>query len=318
MSKNLSHYYEWYKNVPILVTGGAGFIGSYLIKKLVQHKAQVTIIDDLSNGNLANLGSIIDKVKFINSSIENFEDCLMATHQKQIVFHMAAITSVGQCEQDPIKCYKTNVTGTANLLEACKANNVQKFVFSSSSAVYGDSSTICRESSACAPISSYGYSKLMGEILCKQYTSLYNLDTSILRYFNVYTETQSNNSENSNVISRFRNSILNNNPITIYGDGTQTRDFVKLEKIIEANIKLGSPYIFAPGATFNIASGKSISIIELIEKLKLENPKFNAPIKFKAARPGDIKFSLADIKKYSDLEINYLSNYFYNQKINYL
>lgn len=316
MARNID-YFNKYKDTPILVTGGAGFIGSKLVKRLINHNAKVTIIDNFTNSSLSNLAQVIDidKVEIIEDSIENFNACLKATYNKKIVFHMAAIASIGQCEQNKEKCYNTNINGTFNILEASRVNKVSKVIFSSSSAVYGNCLTICKENMPCKPISNYGYSKLMGETLCKQYTNLYNLDTAILRYFNVYDQDQKSNHPNASVIARFKYNIENNKAISIFGDGTQTRDFVNIDTVIKANLKIASPYIYAPGEIFNIASGKSINLLDLFNKLKHLNPNFRQEIKFEAARSGDIEHSSADINKYNNLEENYLSNYFYNKKV---
>lgn len=292
------NYLEFYKNKRVLVSGGAGFIGSNIAQTLVNAGAQVTILDDLSTGSLNNIKEFADKIIFIKDSIANFEACLNATKNISIVFHLAAMISVPESIEKPDFCNKINIMGTANLLQACKQNNVESFVFSSSSAVYGKKDGICSETLSCLPESPYGYSKLIGELLCKEYSQFYGLNTVILRYFNVYGNRQNPNGAYAAVVAKFKNQMRNNLPITIFGDGLQTRDFIEDKKVVEANLKLGYLAKNISGETFNIATGKSINLLELIDILKKEFPNYNQKVIFAPERLGDIKFSQADCTKY--------------------
>ena len=184
--ENLKTYFE---NKNVLVTGGAGFIGSHLVEALVKLGAKVKVLDDLSTGKTENLKNVFNKIEFINDSITNENVCLHATKKIAHCFHLAALTSVPQCEQNPKFCHDINVTGTFNILNACKINNVSTFNFSSSAAVYGNKNEPCVENDICNPNSFYGTSKLIGENYCNKFKSE-TLKTVILRYFNVYGPRQ--------------------------------------------------------------------------------------------------------------------------------
>jgi nucleoside-diphosphate-sugar epimerase len=292
-----------FKNLPVLITGGAGFIGSHLADKLIEFGARVTILDNLSTGSIDNLKTIIQKINFINGNINDLQTCLKATHNQKIVFHLAAFVSVTESMQNPEKCNGTNINGTLNLLEACRINKVDKFIFSSSSAVYGNKNGMCIETDNCNPTSVYGYSKYIGEILCKQYWQLFGLKTICLRYFNVYGERQNPNGVYAAVVAKFNHCMKNNLPISIYGDGQQTRDFIHVDNVVEANIKLSmlSNNFNCYGESINIASGKSITLIELINNLKINFPNYNLDPIFLLERKGDVKISEANCKKYEQI-----------------
>lgn len=291
-----------FKNLSILVTGGSGFIGSHLAEKLVDLGANVTILDNLQKGKLENLSNIFNKINFINGDITNFNICLEATKNQNIVFHLAAFVSVSESMEQPIECNKINIQGTLNLLEASRINNVNKFIFSSSSAVYGNKNETCNEDDECKPTSVYGYSKFIGEILCKQYSELFGLKTICLRYFNVYGQRQDPNGQYAGVIAKFSDSMKNNKSIIIYGNGKQTRDFIAVEKVVEANLKLAMlPIDKFNGQFVNIASGKSITLLELIENLKADFPNYNLKPIFAPERSGDILISKANCNKYHKL-----------------
>ncbi len=299
---------SFYKNVPVLVTGGCGFIGSHLVEKLVECGAQVTILDDLSSGNENNIAAVADKVTLICGSITNFDTCLMATMDQAIIFHLAAFISVPESTKKPHTCHEINVLGTQNLLEAARINQVKRFVFSSTCATYGDSQSECDETKQTAPTSPYGFSKLIGEIYCQEYARVFDMETVAMRYFNVYGPRQNPHSSYAGVVAKFTYNMEHSLPLTIFGDGTQTRDYVPVTKIIEANILLGiidKSYI--QGKTFNIATGKSITILELIDILKEQYPSYNEDIIFMPPRPGDVKHVVANCVEYNAL-YNYILN----------
>lgn len=293
---------NFYKNLPVLVTGGCGFIGSHLAEQLVHLGAHVTILDNLSTGNRENIETIKDHVTFIHDSIENKAACLAAAHNKAIIFHLAAMASVPQSVEHPDACHTINVHGTANIFEAARMNGVASVIFSSSSAVYGPYDTPVHESMACNPQSPYGFSKLIGELYCKQYAHSYGINTVALRYFNVFGKRQNSHGPYAGVIAALRRKLSLNEPITILGDGLQTRDFIPVEKVVEANLKLGMHAHHYSGHSFNIATGKSITLLELLEQLKQEYPGYNQAIHFGPARIGDVKFSAADCGKYEKIE----------------
>lgn len=293
---------NFYNNKNILVTGGSGFIGSHIVEKLVELEANVTVLDNLSSGNLNNLSAVKDKVKFINGDINNLELCIKVGQNQNVIFHLAAFISVPESMLRPEQCSQTNVNGTLNLLESCRINNISKFIFSSSSAVYGPRNNECHEDDICNPTSVYGYSKYIGEQYCKMYSVLYNLQTICLRYFNVYGERQNPNGAYAAVVAKFKNQMLNNQPIEIFGNGLQTRDFIHVSKIVDANLKLATlDCDFLNGQPVNVATGHSITLLSLIETLKKEFNNFNGDILFKPARSGDIEHSKASCNKINKL-----------------
>jgi UDP-glucose 4-epimerase len=209
------------------------------------------------------------------------------------------MVSVVESIKNPLLCHMINVSGTANLLNACRANKVQRFVLSSSSAVYGPVDGIASEQMPCAPISPYGYSKWLGELLCQEYAALHNINTVCLRYFNVHGDRQNPNGSYAAAIAKFSHALAHEEPIVIYGDGQQTRDFIPVEEVVLANLTLAQlPSEQMRGSAFNIGSGKSISLLQLVEQLRAQYPNSKSPIQFLPARPGDIKHSAADCGKY--------------------
>ena len=261
-------YENLYEEVPVLVTGGCGFIGSHLVEKLVSLGAKVTIIDDLSTGSEHNIASVADQVTLIQDTITNFEACVAATRNKKIIFHLAAFVSVPGSIEDPHVCHNINVVGTENILEAARINNVKRVVFSSTCAIYGESPYSCNENMKATPISPYGFSKLIGEIYCKEHAQLFDMETVAMRYFNVYGPRQNPQGHYAGVIAKFMHNMERNLPITIYGDGTQTRDYVPVHTVVEANIVLGAcGKQHIQGEIFNIATGRSITLLELVDSL---------------------------------------------------
>jgi nucleoside-diphosphate-sugar epimerase len=291
---------KFYKDKKILVTGGAGFIGSNLCKELIKQKAKVTILDNFSTGNLNNLKPIISQVNIIYGDISNPFTCKKVTLNKDIIFHLAAVSSVTQCAINKETCNKINIEGTKNLLNACVKNNIKKIIFSSSAAVYGNRTDKCKESDKLNPESEYAKTKVKGEKLCQEYAQKYNLQTANLRYFNVYGENQNPNGEYSAVVAKFKHNLINNLPITIYGTGKQTRDFIHVNKVIFANLIIAQKENIY-GETINIATGKSINLFELINLLENENNIKNKKIKHEPQRADDILNSFADCQKFNKL-----------------
>jgi len=262
----------------ILVTGGAGFIGRHLVQALVDD-GQVIIFDNLSNSSEELLRSISGEFSFIKGDITNYDQISSVLSEVDLVIHLAAMISVNDSITHPEKTKRINVDGTENLLRACVANHVKNFIVTSSAAVYGDLQTpeiLLDENSKTNSISPYGKSKLEMENLIKQFSIDYDLNSIILRLFNSYGEGQS--SEYAGVISKFAENIRNHEPLMIFGDGLQTRDFVSVVDIVNS-IKLAVEKISGKrGAIYNIASGKSITIQELA-KLMLSISGTNLEIK---------------------------------------
>lgn len=278
----------------ILVTGGAGFIGSNLVKRLAS-KNDVTVLDNLSSGSLKNLGDIRNLITFIEGDICDKSLVADVVDGIDIVFHMAASTSVEESVLFPASCMAVNVGGTVNLLEASRDAGVKKFVYSSSAAVYGETKNgKINEGYSPRPISTYGISKLLGEQECMSCYKNHCLPVVILRYFNVYG-LGSKNGKSADVISIFTQNIREGKPLNVYGDGWQTRDFVYVDDVVDANI-MAVLCPSAVGQVFNIASGESVSINYLvyeIEKIMRNGYK----VSYEKERMAEIRYSSADIDK---------------------
>ena len=250
------------KQKKVVITGGAGFIGSTLADSLVADN-QLTIIDNLSMGTLNNINDLItDKnVKFIRGSVLNLELLEHIFQGIDFVFHMAAIPSVARSINDPISTNEVNIAGTLNVLIAARDNKVKKVVFASSSAVYGETKLLPAKEDVLPDFRSpYALTKLTGEYYCRLFNELYNQPTICLRFFNVYGPRQSHTSEYSAVIPLFIYNILKNCPPIIFGDGNQTRDFVFIKDVVQANIIAAESKVTG---VFNIGGGKSITINNL-------------------------------------------------------
>ncbi len=292
----------FYENKHVLVTGGAGFIGSHIVAKLVGLGANVSILDNLSTGFEKNIAPVKDQITLIQNDITNKDACINAAKNMDVIFHLAAFVSVPKSLEDPFDCYNINVNGTINMLEAARINNVKHFIFSSSSAIYGDQELPYRESMTPQPQSPYGASKLIGEKLCQDYAISFGIKTLCLRYFNVYGERQNPNAAYAAVVAKFKDLMTANRSITIFGDGKQTRDFVRVEDVALAN--LTGPLLEdaqLTGQPVNIACGKSIDLFELIDLLKKDFPEWNEEIKFAPARSGDVLHTAADVSRYTEL-----------------
>lgn len=276
-----------------LVIGGAGFIGSNIVKELLNTRNYtVKVFDNLSTGLLKNLNGL--NYEFINGDILNSESLKYASKDINVIFHLAANIGNLKSLNNPVFDSNTNVIGTLNVLSAAKENNVRKVIYSSSAAIYGELLyQPIDEKHPLEPESPYGVSKLAAEKHCLWYGKYYNIDTVCLRYFNVYGINQYSD-EYGNVIPKWVALILNNAPIKIYGDGTQTRDFVNVRDIAKANVLSASKKQLR--GFYNISSGESITIKELALKLKSIFDK-EIEIQYEDFRPGEVRHCKADITK---------------------
>ena len=277
----------------VLITGGAGFIGSNLAEYLLEKGHNITIIDDLSTGSRKNLSKIINDINFIEADIR--DNAIIEDICKNIdgIVHLAAVSSVALSVEKPLYCNEVNIDATLNLLNTARDYDICKFVFASSSAVYGNppGDILVSEKNKTFPLTPYAVSKLTGEMYCQVFTELYSLCAISLRLFNVYGARQNPRSEYSAVIPKFIDSIANNTSPTIYGDGYQTRDFIYIKDVISA-IELALK--MDRTGVYNIASGSSYSINELISILTTLFGKNVKPV-YAPARYGEVKYSQADI-----------------------
>ncbi len=277
-----------------LVTGGAGFIGSHLVDALVSADCVVTVLDNLSKGNLLNLKHIKDRITFYEGDIRDQEILYKASKNCDIIFHQAAVVSVPQTVDNPVDSAMVNDIGTLYVLEAARKNNVKRVVLASSCAVYGDDPDIPKfEYMNPKPQSPYAVQKLTGEFYSSLYFELYGLETVCLRYFNVYGPRQDPSSPYSGVVSIFMTKAFDNNSPVIYGDGNQYRDFIFVKDVVKANL-LAANGSKAKGKIFNIGTGRYVRVNELWEKISQLAGHSIEP-KFEPARPGDIRESVANI-----------------------
>ncbi|MEM2922250.1 MAG: NAD-dependent epimerase/dehydratase family protein [Candidatus Bathyarchaeia archaeon] len=277
-----------------VVTGGAGFIGSHLVERLIKDCLDVTVIDDLSTGNANNLLlSNKAKTKFIKADITDPKACNNALKGAEVVFHQAAVSSVTSSFKDPRRTTAVNIGGTLNLLESSRLNNVEALIFASSAAVYGDSHPPCREKSCPKPLTPYAVTKLAAENLCHVYNELYGLKTIILRYFNVYGPRQRSDLEGG-VIAQFLTRLREGRGPVIFGDGSNTRDFIHVQDVVEANI-LGAITPLKYGV-FNIGTGKPTKILDLANLLSSLTGRRLQP-EFTSPRYGDVKDSWCDTSR---------------------
>jgi UDP-glucose 4-epimerase len=282
-----------------IVTGGAGFIGSHIVDELARRGVETLVVDDFSTGSRENLRDHIGSklVKVYRGDIRDIAELLRGAGDVDVVFHEAAIASVPLSVEDPMRVHDTNVNATLEVLNFCRRANVRRVVFASSAAVYGVlDGNAASEDMVCHPASPYGASKLAVEDYLSAYQKTYGLETVALRYFNVYGPRQAFNNGYSGVITIFANRILSQSSPTIFGDGGQTRDFVSVRDIVQANL-LAAESPAASGGTFNVATGRSVSLLELLECMESAAgvPRLE-PI-FAPQRPGDVRSGSASISK---------------------
>ncbi len=285
----------------ILVTGGAGFIGSHLVDRLLNEGFEVTVFDNFSTGRLENIthNKGREEFRFIKGDILDFDMIKDTLEDIDVVFHEAALASVTLSVQNPILTNDINVTGTLNLLKASSDLDVKRFIYASSAAVYGNTpSPQKRENMIPNPTSPYGASKLAAENYVRLFYKAYGLETVSLRYFNVYGPRQRFDIQSAygGAITIFTNRLLKNMPPIIHGDGEQTRDFVYIQDVIEANM-LALDAKNAAGEAFNIGTGRSISVNQVAEILKEKMNRKNLKNIHADPRPTDVRHGYADITK---------------------
>jgi UDP-glucose 4-epimerase len=278
----------------VLVTGGAGFIGSHLAEALVRAGHRVRVLDNLYSGRRVNLQPVRREVEFVQADCADPAAARRAMRGMEAVFHEAAIPSVTRSVQDPLASHRGNATATLSVLTAARDAGVRRVIYAGSSSVYGDSKRLPkREDMETRPLSPYAVGKLTGEHYLRIFASLYGLETLTLRYFNVFGPRQDATSPYSGVISLFTAALLGRRRPVIYGDGTQSRDFTYIANVVDANLRaLAAPA--ADGDVMNVAMGKRVTLNRLLAALsRLTGRTVRA--RYLAPRPGDVRHSLADI-----------------------
>lgn len=282
-----------------LVTGGAGFIGSNICDVLIRMGNKVICLDNLTTGKISNIENLLSNsaFTFVKADIRDFETCFEACKKADYVLHQAAMGSVPRSMLEPLLYEDVNIKGTMNMLEAARKAGVSRFVFASSSSVYGNSEKLPKvEGSEGLPLSPYALTKKVCEEIASLYSRVYSMQTIGLRYFNVYGKRQDPESQYAAVIPRFIKKILNQQPIEIFGDGKQTRDFTYIDDVVQANIKACMASEEAAGQVYNIANGEGTSLLALAEIIE-ELLGRSIERRFLKKREGDIMHSKADISK---------------------
>jgi nucleoside-diphosphate-sugar epimerase len=285
----------------LLVTGGAGFIGSHVVERLVTDGHDVTVLDDLSTGRRENVSHFVGRsLRVVEGDVRQPRHVEKAMAGAQFVIHLAALPSVARSVADPDTTNAVNVQGTLNVLVAARAAKVRRVVYASSSSAYGDTPSLPKsEAMAPQPLSPYAVSKLAGEYYCRVFFGNYGLETVCLRYFNVFGPRQDPDSEYAAVVPKFVTALMDRRKPTIFGDGKQTRDFTFVENVVEANLAACTA-ARGPGEVLNIACGDRVTIAGLAHMIG-ESVGTNLEPKLKPARSGDVRHSLADITRAQDV-----------------
>jgi len=284
-----------------LVTGGAGFIGSHIVGALLEQGASVRVLDNFSSGRRDNLSAVVrphtaSRLHVIEADVRDQVAVAQAVRGVDTIFHEAAFVSAAESVIKPLECFAVNVGGTAILLEEARKAGVQRVVIASSAAVYGDSDALpLSEEMPHSPLSPYAASKSADEVYAAMYTRAYNLQVVALRYFNVYGPRQRPDSMYAAAVPIFLSRRLERQPVTIYGDGLQTRDLIYIDDVVRANL-LAADHESAPGQTFNVCTGRETSIRDLLQCIDQLMPG-SQPAQFAKARPGDVYKSLGNPAK---------------------
>jgi len=282
----------------VLVTGGAGFIGSHLTRRLLDDGLTVRVVDDLSTGFRQNLEELSGRIDFIEGDIRDPDVCAEAAAEVEVIYHVAALPSVPRSMADPLGTHGANVNGTLNLLQAARRSGVRRFVYSSSSSAYGDTPVLPKiESMEPLPRSPYAAAKLAGELYTLAYARAGLLEAVALRYFNVFGPRQDPNGPYAAIVPLLFRAVLTERPITIYGDGLQTRDFTYVENVIDANVLGASqPAERASGHVVNVGTGSRITLLDLVA---MAEDVSGRPIKVRhlPERAGDVRDSQASLDR---------------------
>jgi nucleoside-diphosphate-sugar epimerase len=291
---------DFFKGSRLLVTGGAGFIGSHLVDALVQLGAAVIVLDDMSGGDEANLAAARGKIEFIGGSILDESIVANVVSGCQFVFHEAAKVSVPASVAAPKLYEQINITGTFNVLDAARLAKVSRIMFAASSSAYGESEVLPKvETMPVLPQSPYAANKVAGEAILRAYARSYEVDTVSLRYFNIFGPRQNANSAYAGVIAAFAKKLLKGEPPLITGDGTASRDFTFVDNAVHANLLAARSALHLNGEVFNVATARRCTIKELAEKMAAAVGRADLKPVYAPPRPGDVMHSLADLSKIS-------------------
>jgi UDP-N-acetylglucosamine/UDP-N-acetyl-alpha-D-glucosaminouronate 4-epimerase len=279
-----------------LVTGGGGFIGSHIAERLLHDGHDVRVLDNFATGRRENLLALDGELEVVEGDIQSYERAHTAVRGCEVVFHQAALPSVPRSVQDPLTSNAVNVVGTLNVLLAARDSGVRRVVYASSSSVYGANPALPkRESDATLPISPYASSKLAGENYCRSFSRVYELETAVLRYFNIFGPRQDPLSQYAAVVPRFITLALSGQAPTIFGDGTQSRDFTFIENVVHANLlAAAAPAEAVDGLAFNVACGRRYTLNDLFDQIRRLTGTDVEPI-YGAPRTGDVVHSQADV-----------------------
>lgn len=284
----------------VLVTGGAGFIGSHLVQALVARGEQVRVLDNLATGHLENLDAVMSDIELINGDVADIDTVQNAAQDTQAIFHQAALPSVPRSIKNPRASHDANLTGTLNILIAARDNAIQRVVMASSSSVYGNSPVLPKvETLETAPLSPYAVTKLAGEYYAQVFAKLYGLSTVCLRYFNVFGPRQDPTSQYAGALAKFVHCTLHHEPYPVFGDGEQSRDFTYVENVVNANLRAGYAEL-DDSAVINIAGGARTTLNQIIAYLN-ELTHQNLPTQYNPVRAGDVQHSHADITRAQEL-----------------
>ena len=284
----------------VLVTGGAGFIGSNLVRSLLGRGDEVRVLDNLATGKRENLDDVWSDIEFVEGDIRESATCSAACEGIDAILHQAALGSVPRSVEDPVTTHDVNVNGTVNMLLAARARSVERFVFASSSSIYGDAPEVVKtEELPPRPLSPYAASKLTGEAYTVVFTHAYGMKTVALRYFNVFGPYQDPGSMYAAVIPLFAAALLREESPTVYGDGEQSRDFTYVDNVVQANLLSLECPDEACGQYYNVACGVSTSINELFRMMRdrIGDAVSQVEPEYAPLRAGDVRDSLASIEK---------------------
>ena len=282
----------------VLVTGGAGFIGSHLVRGCLEAQHEVRVLDDFSTGRRENLRGVGGEIELVEGSITELETVRKSAEGCEVIFHLAALPSVPLTIEEPLRTHRVNMTGTLNVLVAAQTTGVRRVVYSSSCAVYGEAQTLpVGEDASVRPASPYAVQKYGGELYVDRYVDLFGLEAVSLRYFNVYGPGQDPSSTYAAVVPRFISALAKGEEPVVFGDGLQSRDFVFVGDVVEANLAAASVTLESAARVFNVASGSRVTVLELLAAVACALGREDVCPRHESARPGDLRDSVADTRR---------------------